>query len=201
MKRISRLLPRSVFARFSTAFLLFGLLPLLVIMLFSLSRFSATMEEDTISRTRQMVSLVASNFETSFQRLASITEKMYLYDSENYGRLPDILLRNEDPSAIMRDYVEMLCDSYDTLCNVIFYDLVNDAVYAAGYPSTKALEQDYDFSKCDYVKKALANPRDLTISSPHAEDYYIFSDATVITLCRSLLSLDDLPERERILAF
>ncbi|MGN0775688.1 MAG: sensor histidine kinase [Candidatus Ventricola sp.] len=203
MQHFRQLLPRTLSFRFLLIFFFAAIVPFLTISTITLSRVSDAMEEEAQERTTQMIHLAASNLDAHMDTLSSITEKMYVYSTGEYGvtkTLEDILKSSgSSTTAIMKNYVSTLLDNNDSLYNVMFIDLVNDQVYTAGRPGTKTLRNGLHYTELDFYEEAISHPRRLTVSEPHKEDYFFRSNETVISLCRPLLALSALPTREIVL--
>lgn len=203
MQHFRQLLPRTLSFRFLLIFFFAAIVPFLTISTITLSRVSDAMEEEAQERITQMIHLAASNLDAHMDTLSSITEKMYVYSTGEYGvtkTLEDILKSSgSSTTAIMKNYVSTLLDNNDSLYNVMFIDLVNDQVYTAGRPGTKTLRNGWHYTELDFYEEAISHPRRLTVSEPHKEDYFFRSNETVISLCRPLLALSALPTREIVL--
>lgn len=202
MQHIKRLIPRTLSFRFLTIFFFAAIVPFLTISTITLSRVSDAMEKESHERITQMIHLVGNNLDSRVDALTSITEKMYVYSTSENGvrkNLEDILKNSKSTASSMKEYVSTVLDSNSFLQNVMFVDLVNDQVYAYGRPATKNLRYDWHHSELDFLEETLSHPRNLSVSQPHAEDYFFRSNDTVISFCRPLLALSALPYREEIL--
>lgn len=202
MQHFRQLLPRTLSFRFLLIFFFAAIVPFLTISTITLSRVSDAMEQEAQERITQMIHLAASNLDSHMDTLTSVTEKMYLYSTNEYGMLKtleDILRDGKSTAAFMKDYVSTVLDNNDSLYNVLFIDLVNDRVYTAGRPGTKTLRNGWHYTDLDFYEEAISHPRNLTVSEPHTEDYFFRSSETVISLCRPLLALSALPYREVVL--
>ncbi len=204
MRFIRRLLPKKMFWRYMLIFTLIGIIPFTVVTSLTLNHMSAAIKKETESRITQMLRLAGVSLNARFQSLSSMTEKMYLYRiSENgtYTGLEGILKSGVNTQANMNNYLSGLADSNDSLRNVLFIDQVNHQVYGIGKPALKSVRMNWDYEAWDLIQYASAHPRDLAISDPHPDSYFIYGSQTVFTFCRAMLSLDDLPEKETILGF
>ena len=198
------LLPKSVFVRFTMAFVVAGLLPLAFFTGVTMARFTSAIEDTTVQSTGQMVNLVAENLNSRLGDIAHQTSNMYFYDSGSYGTLRGILSRGktEEESIAyygMRDFTKGILDANAGLRNVIFWDRAKDISYSSHFPQTKQLDAAFDWLAEEYIQRALRNPRRLIVSTPHMETYYQRGATKVITLCRAYLDIDEIPMREKIL--
>lgn len=185
-------------------FTLIGIIPFAVVTNLTLNHMSSAIKEETESRISQMLHLAGVNLDAHFQSLSTMTEKMYLYRiSENgtYTSLEGILKSGSNTPSHMNNYLSSLADSSNFLRNVLFIDRVNLQVYGIGKPAIKSVRMDWDYETWDLIQSASAHPRDLVISTPHQDSYFVYGNQTVFTFCRAMLSLDDLPEKETILGF
>jgi two-component system sensor histidine kinase YesM len=201
---LQRFLPKKMFWRYMLIFTLIGMIPFVVVTSLTLNNMSSAIQAETESRISQMLHLAGVNLDTRFQSLSSMTEKMYLYRiSENgtYTSLEGILKSKANTQANMNNYLSSLADSSDFLRNVLFIDQVNHQVYGIGKPAFKSVRMNWDYESWNLIQSASESPRNMVISAPHRDDYFVYGNQTVFTFCRAMLSLDDLPEKETILGF
>lgn len=202
MKKHPVILPRSVFVRFTLAFILVGLLPLFIFNIATLRHSSAMVEENAIGSTRQMLTVVADNLNARFEDVAHQSTMMYYYDSATYGTLREILTLSQmevNPYFGMRDFTKNMLDSNSSLKSVFFYDSINQKTYYAQEAGAKSVIADFDWGGLSYVREALANPRELIISSPHSDSYCLNSTQKVITFCRAYIDTSKLPMAQTVL--
>lgn len=202
MQHFRQFSPRTLSFRFLLIFFFAAVVPFLTISMITLSRVSDALEQEAQERITQMIHLAGSNLDSRMDALTSITEKMYVYSTNEYGAmntLEDILRSGKNTATSMKDYVSTVLDNNDSLYNVMFIDLLNDQVYACGKPATKSLRYDWHYTDLSFYEEAISHPRRLTVSEPHREDYFFRSHETVISLCRPLLALSALPYREVVL--
>ncbi len=204
MRFLRKLLPKKLFWRYMLLFVLVGIIPFVIITVFSLNHTSHAMKEEAESRIRQMIHLSGVNLDSRFRSLGNITERMYLYRVYENGtskNLEGILKGRGNTESDMSNYLSGLADSSSFLRNVLFTDLVNHRTYAVGKPAVKSLRPGWDFESWELLREASEHPREMTISDPHEDSYFLYNNQTVFTFCRPLLSLNDLPEKETILGY
>lgn len=201
-----RLWPKSIFAKFTIVFVAAGLLPLAFFTGVTLNRFADSARQSAFQSAEQVLGAVADSLSSQIYDLNRQTTNMYRYPSKTSGSLYDILKKktlnhlagiayDTETLNAMKDFTNSVIDSHASIRNVIFLPSDGGA-YASQLPYSKNLIQDYDFLGEDVIKRALLAPRELHVSLPHKESYYQRSEETVITFCRVLLDMNDLPIRE-----
>ncbi len=204
MSFLHRIFPKKIFWHYVMIFVLVGIIPFIAVTSITLNRMSLALTEEATSRVNQMIHSSAVNLDSQFYSLASLTRQMYLYRvSENgqYSSLEQIIKSNNNTVSYIQNYIAVLEDSNTYLRNVMFIDEVNQHIYGVGKPAVKAIRTSWDYHTWDLLQKASQSPRELTISLPHTDSYFYNGKDTVLTFCRPLLSLNDLPEKESILGY
>ncbi|MBR1709407.1 MAG: histidine kinase [Clostridia bacterium] len=204
MKFIGRFLPKKMFWRYMLVFILVGIIPFIVVTNLTLNNMSSAIRQETESRITHMLHLAGVSLDMHFRALSGMTEKMYLYRTFENGtssNLEQILKSGTNTKDNMNNYLSSLAESSTSLRNVLFIDRVNHTVYGIGNPATKSIRTNWDYDSWDLIEYASQHPRDLVISSPHLDSYFVYGSQSVFTFCRAMLSLDDLPEKETILGF
>ena len=94
MQHFRQFSPRTLSFRFLLIFFFAAIVPFLTISMITLSRVSDALEQEAQERITQMIHLAGSNLDSRMDALTSITEKMYVYSTNEYGAvntLEDIL--------------------------------------------------------------------------------------------------------------
>lgn len=204
MSFLQRFFTKKLFWQYVMVFVLVGIIPFIAITGITLNRMSQALTEEATERVTQMIHSSAVNLDAQFDSLASLTKQMYLYRiSENgkHSNLEEIIKDNSNAASYLKNYIAALEDSNKYIRNVIFIDEVNQQVYGIGRPAVKTIRADWNYQAWELLKKAAQSPRNLMISSPHVDSYFRYGKQTVLTFCRPLLSLDELPEKETILGY
>ncbi len=193
---MKKLFPKSIFMKFTLAFVVAGLLPLAFFTGITLSRFTEASSREALNSAHQVLSAVYDSLNTQVYDLNRQTTNMYRYSTQSSGSLYEILKQNTAIKAnALKDFTNTVLDSNASIRNVLFLDL-NNGVYSSQYPYTKNIDPSFDFLAEPYIVEALAAPRNLHVSTPHKESYYQRSQAEVITFCRVLLDMNELPAKE-----
>ncbi len=207
MKRLKRAgLFKSIFVKFTIAFIAVGLLPLLFFSYISLDSFSRKMEAFSLHKIEQSVAYDSKNLAKVVSDYNNLTKNMYNYNSGKYGSLSDILKNSEildRKEGFSVSQKETLMDVYTAntlysdwyLSNVVFIDYVSGKVYSRSKDQSKLFNPDFDFHSLEGYDKVLSRERELTILTPHTESYYVRSDRRVVTFARNFLDIDGLPDK------
>lgn len=85
MQHFRQFSPRTLSFRFLLIFFFAAVVPFLTISMITLSRVSEALEQEAQERITQMIHLAGSNLDARMDALTSITEKMYVYSTNEYG--------------------------------------------------------------------------------------------------------------------
>ena len=205
MNLLRRLFPRKLSWQIMLIFILLAMIPFTVLSTMALNRMAEETDREAKERITQILRLTGKNLNAHFHSIKLTTEKMYRYDiySEQGIRmnLENILKNAQDPRTLVRNYVSGLLESDEFIRNVLFVDTVNSEVYSASTSNYSAVRLNWPFLQWPFLEKAAHRPRQLSISDPHMEAYFLHSSHQVISFCRPFLSLNDLPNQETILGY
>lgn len=196
---------RSIFLKFSIAFIVIGLIPLLFFSFIAIDTFSKNIEEVTIRSQEQLLGYAGESIEKLITVYNDITKLVYTYNSNNYGQPLNVLLQraanagSEDLSAIqstlaINDFVRYLLFTEAHIENVIFIDSRLQTYEATQI--SKVFDTNYDFYHKGRLKDIIKNQNNLTILPSHKEDYYKKSNNLVITFARNYYDLSQIENRK-----
>lgn len=204
MKILKRfVLLKSIFLKFTLAFIAVGLIPLLIFSYVSLNRFSNNIEKFTLNNFVQMVMYTGKNLEKVIADYNNISKLMYSYNSGDYGDLASILKIEDNPerreslavtkkNRMMDDFTKSVLYTDQHIQNIIFIDSNAKRVYT-NTKETKLFDSGYDFTKAPQYGDILENKKQLTVLPTHVEEYYVRSNRQVVTFARNYLDTSTVP--------
>lgn len=201
---------KSIFIKFTMAFIAIGLLPLLLFSYVFLNRFSQNIETFSINNFEQMVIYGGKNVDKVLEDYNNISKLMYSYNAGEYQDLRNILTKSYEldikegffptkKERLMNDFTRSILYANEHLRNVIFIDQLNKKVYFNTNSNDKVFDYGYDFFTEDQYKEVVSNKKNVTILPPHVENYIARSNRKVITVARNYLDLTQVPVSDTIL--
>lgn len=183
----------SVFVKFSTAFLLVGLIPLIALSIFSLQAFTGHVERFTLNNLKQMSLYMSYNVNNFFTDYDEITRLMYTGKYEGYSHTVSI-----DQTASVNEYeqinnvpidafLRMVLYSDKHIRSVYFVREQDGKLYYKTRQSRPLLTDKLPLTA--WTKPLTETPNQLTIAPTHGEDYYSYPQQKVITFGRSLIDI------------
>lgn len=179
----------SMFAKMLIAFILLGLLPLLVTAQILYSRLSASVEEVMVSNASQMAVNMGKNVSDLIEKYDDITKSLYDYTSDEYLFFYELLNDEElDADERQRQISNILYNILNMDRSIQNVRFIYDRIYNVSRDSTKNIN----------VRKALdaqwkaaeENFNDLYIMPTHTEgNYYYNSEELVFTMARNYMDV------------
>jgi two-component system sensor histidine kinase YesM len=190
---------KSIFLKFTLAFIAVGLIPLLCFSYIVIGAFSRHIEQSTMDDSRQLLGFAGQSLEKMVADYNTITKLLYSYNAGRNGGLEKLLQTtvNARPGAtpsfqstqLMNDFVRYVLDTDAHIQNVLFIDANLRTYYAS--KSSKQFDSDYNFNTRDQLQAILAGGKRLKILPPHREAYFVRSRNRVITFARNYYELTD----------
>lgn len=183
----------SVFVKFSMAFLLVGLIPLISLSMFSLQAFTGHVERFTLNNLKQMSLYMSYNVNNFFSDYDEITRLMYTGKYEGYSHTISI-----DQTANVNDYEQInnvpidgflrtLLYSDKHIRSVYFMRAIDGKIYHQTRQS-RPLQSD-KLPITEWTETLADQPNHLTIIPTHDEHYYNAPQQKVITFGRNLIDI------------
>lgn len=183
----------SIFVKFSTSFLLVGLIPLIALSIFSLQAFTGHVERFTLNNLKQMSIYMSYNMNNFFLDYDEITRLMYTGKYEGYSHTVSI-----DQTASVNEYeqinnvpidafLRMLLYSDKHIRSVYFVREQDGKLYYKTRQSRPLLTDKLPLA--EWTKPLAETPNQLAIAPTHGEDYYNYEQQKVITFGRSLIDI------------
>ncbi|MBB6733318.1 cache domain-containing sensor histidine kinase [Cohnella zeiphila] len=181
----------SLFVRFSAAFLLVGLLPLIALSVFSLRTFTTHVERNTVNNLDQMVYYMGSNLDNLYSKYNEVTKLMYLRttDGSNLGAGNSVSVSVNEHERINQMSIDdflttvMYSDSY--IRNVFFVRASDGKLYSQNRDNKALLPNRLPLT--GWLGPVKDNPRQLALFPTHDESYYAGSARKVMTVGRNLI--------------
>lgn len=182
----------SIFFKLSLAFLVVGMIPLLVLSVLSLNQFTEQVERNTENNFKQMLIYLSKNADDIFRNYNDISKNMY-YNSQDVADRNGISLGEEINSlgrinlTTFNDFLKTMLYSDTHIENALFVRTSDLAVY---YQSrvNKVLDPNEPFPPVRWAYTLSANEKQLAVFPPHPESYF-GSTRPVITFARNLVDI------------
>ncbi|MFB9277819.1 cache domain-containing sensor histidine kinase [Cohnella cellulosilytica] len=183
----------SVFVKFSAAFLLVGLIPLIALSVFSLQAFTGHVQQFTVNNLRQMSLYLSYNVNNFFSDYDEITRLMYTGRYEGYSHTISVnqtanVNEYEQINSIpIAAFLRTVLYSDKHIRSVYFVRSMDGKLYFQTRQS-KPLQAE-QLPVADWLKPLAEEPNYLSIYPTHGEDYYNSADRHVITFGRNLIDI------------
>lgn len=178
----------SMFFKFSLAFLVVGMIPLLVLSVLSLNQFTDQVERNTENNFKQMMLYLAKNADDILRNYNGISKSMY-YNSIDIAGRHGISLEDELNGfgrinrMTIDDFLKSILYSDTHIENAFFVRKSDSAVYNQSRVN-KVLDSNEPYPPVKWAYSLTGKPRELAIFPPHPEIYFS-SIRPVITFARN----------------
>lgn len=179
----------SIFFKLSLAFLVVGMIPLLVLSALSLNQFTDQVERNTENNFKQMLFYLSKNADDIFRNYNEISKNMY-YNSQNIADRHGILLEEEINSLdrinlmTINDFLKTILYSDTHIENALFVRTSDQAVFHQSRVN-KVLDPNEPFPPVSWAYTLTGKQKLLAVFPPHPETYF-GSIRPVITFARNL---------------
>jgi len=183
----------SVFVKFSAAFLMVGLIPLIALSVFSLQAFTGHVQQFTVNNLKQMSLYMSYNVNNFFSDYDEITRLMYTGRYEGYSHTVSVdqtvnvnereQINNNPIAAFLRTV--LYSDKH--IRSVFFVRSMDGKVYYETRQSRPFHAEKLPVG--DWLKPLAERPNYLSVYPTHSESYYNSPDQKVITFGRNLIDI------------
>lgn len=182
----------SMFTKFLLAFVLLGLIPLMLIGQFLYMRLSSGVEAVMVGNASQMAANMGKNTEDVIQKYDAISKYLYEYTSEDYTYFYELLkdtgISAKERERLIKGVLYNMLSMNTSVENIRF---IYDRIYNVSRDSTKNIDT------CKVLDAQWKpEPEELTglyIMQTHSEsNYYYHSDRKVFTLARNYMDVSDM---------
>ncbi|MFC4599267.1 cache domain-containing sensor histidine kinase [Cohnella hongkongensis] len=183
----------SVFVKFSAAFLLVGLVPLIALSIFSLQAFTGHVQQFTVNNLKQMSLYLSYNVNNFFSDYDEITRLMYTGRYEGYSHTISVnqtanVNEHEQINSIpIAAFLRTVLYSDKHIRSVYFVRAMDGKLYFQTRQSKPLLAEQLPIA--DWLKPLAKKPNHLSIHPTHGEHYYNSPDRRVITFGRNLIDI------------
>jgi len=194
-----RQLWNSVFVKFSAAFLLVGLVPLIALSIFSLQTFTGHVERHTISNLTQMTFYISNNLNNAYAQYNQISKFMYTNQHEalNISKQTYNVNELEQINQMHIDaFLTMIVNSDPYIRNAHFVRKMDGKLYFQASDTTNLLTDFLPIMQ--WMIPLEERPQHLAIYPTHPESYYFDSEKRVVTFGRNLIDISGTLTREPI---
>lgn len=190
----NRKIKYSIFAKISLAFIVIGLIPLLVITFFSLQEFKGNVNNIILNNAERTLETYTSYVNSMLDEWNVDTEEMYTRVAEQGVWLSDILLDkeldSEEKNRKIRMYLSAF-DSSDGVKSVRFLDSEGNLYYVTGTVGKVVNTEKMKQWKVQELKKK-NNTHKMMLESVHEDTYFSNMNDQVITIKRNLYDINRL---------
>lgn len=183
----------SVFVKFSAAFLLVGLVPLIALSIFSLQAFTGHVQQFTVNNLKQMSLYLSYNVNNFFSDYDDITRLMYTGRYEGYSHTISVnqtanVNEYEQINSIpIAAFLRTVLYSDKHIRSVYFVRSLDGKLYFQTRQSKPLLEEKLPVA--EWLQPLAEKPNHLSIYPTHGEHYYNSPDRRVITFGRNLIDI------------
>lgn len=207
---------KSIFLKFTLAFIAAGLIPLLFFSYITLGKFSKSIEDYTVSTLEQIVVYTVKSVDKTISDYNNILKLIYSYNVDDGGnlRINDYsglarIIKNADVNGmpedspnkgnetLMEDFTKQILYTNSYIKNVFFIDFNSRMYYSSR--ETKLYDAKYNFVSRERLDPIHKNKNNLTILPTHRESYFVKSEQQVVTFARNYLDLEGQIGSEKIL--
>ncbi|WP_141505202.1 cache domain-containing sensor histidine kinase [Paenibacillus luteus] len=180
----------SIFFKFSLAFLIVGMIPLLALSSLSLNQITDQVERHTENNFSQMVFYLSKNVDDILLNYNEISKNMY-YNAERVPDRQGVTLKQEIDSLsqmnkiAMNDFLKTVLYSDPHIENTLFVRHSDGTVFSQSR-TNKVLDQNEPFPSVSWSYTLSAKPKQLAVFPPHLETYFS-STRQVITFARNYI--------------
>jgi len=178
----------SIFFKFSLAFLIVGMIPLLALSGLSLNQMTGQVERHTENNFSQMVFYLSKNVDDILLNYNEISKNMY-YNVDSVPDLQKVTLQQEIDvlgqmnRITINDFLKSILFSDPHIQNALFVR-TSDGVVFSQSRTNKVLDQNEPFPSVTWKYTLMASPKKLAVFPPHLETYFS-STRQVITFARN----------------
>ncbi|QMV40944.1 cache domain-containing sensor histidine kinase [Cohnella cholangitidis] len=187
---------RSVFAKFSAAFIVVGLIPLFALSLFSLRTFTDHVERNTNNNLEQMVLFMGYNLDNLFSDYDKVSKLMY-YGSTNLetqgassNRTISVNVEERINEMSINDFLTTVLYSDTFIRNAYFVRSMDNKLYSQTKDNKSFLPEALPLA--DWTIPLKEQPKQLAVFPVHEETYYKNSKIRVMTVGRNLIDTSGL---------
>ncbi|WP_372629845.1 sensor histidine kinase [Cohnella sp.] len=183
----------SVFVKFSAAFLLVGLIPLIALSVFSLQAFTGHVQQFTVNNLKQMSLYLSYNVNNFFSDYDEITRLMYTGRYEGYSHTISVnqtanVNEYEQINSIpIAAFLRTVLYSDKHIRSVYFVRSMDGKLYFQTRQSKPLQEERLPVA--DWLQPLAEKPNHLSIYPTHGEHYYNSLERNVITFGRNLIDI------------
>ncbi|RIX52348.1 sensor histidine kinase [Paenibacillus nanensis] len=183
----------SVFVKFSAAFLMVGLIPLIALSVFSLQAFTGHVEQFTVNNLKQMSMYMSYNVDNFFSDYDEITRLMYTGRYEGYSHTESVnqtvnvnereQINNIPIAAFLRTVLYS-----DKHIRSVFFVRSKDGKLYYETRQSRPLQAE-KLPVAEWLEPLAERPNYLSVYPTHSESYYNAPNQKAITFGRNLIDI------------
>lgn len=190
----------SVFVKFSAAFLLVGLIPLIALSIFSLQAFTGHVERFTVNNLKQMSLYMSYNVNNFFSDYDEITRLMYTGRYEGYShtvsinQTDNVNVHEQINNIPIEAFLRTVLYSDKHIRSVFFVRSMDGKLYYETRQSRPLTADKLPVGQ--WLAPLAERPNHLSIYPTHGEPYYNSPNQKAITFGRNLIDISGMLTKE-----
>ena len=184
---------RSMFVKFSAAFILVGLIPLLALSFFSVRTFTGHVERYTSNNLQQMILYMSYNLNSVFKEYDEISKLMYtgrydaIYESSKNNQTRNVNELEQINSVPINGFLKTILHSDSFIRSTYFVRTMDGKLYYQAKENLAFKPEELPVEK--WLEPLRKEPNRVVSFPLHPENYYYGSDKSVITIGRNLIDI------------
>ncbi|MDQ0111925.1 cache domain-containing sensor histidine kinase [Paenibacillus harenae] len=184
---------RSMFVKFSAAFILVGLIPLLALSYYSVQTFTGHVERYTSNNLNQMMLYMSYNLNSVFKDYDDVSQLMYtgrydgFYEGSNDNQSYNVNELGQINSMPIDGFLKTIIFS-DTFIRTAYFVRAADNKLFYQYKENQVFQPEL-LPVEEWGRSLNEKKNKIAIFPMHAENYYKNSDVKVITVGRNLIDI------------
>lgn len=182
---------KSIFFKFSAAFILVGLIPLFALSVFSLQTFTGHVERYTNNNTEQMLVYMGYNLNNTFTAYNEVSKLMYYgsnlaeFQGTSSNRTIGVNEEERINQMPIDEFLKTVIYSDPFVLNAYFVRSIDDKLYVQTRDNKAFLPDKLPLA--EWMTHLKEQPQQLAIFPTHTESYYAGSKRQVMTMGRNLI--------------
>lgn len=184
----------SVFFRFTGAFIIVGLIPLIMLSVFSLQSFTNHVQQYTLNNLSQMTMYMSYNVDNAFNQYNEIAKLMYYNKNSNAtGEIIDqtraVNVRENINQTPIHEFLKTIILSDPYIKSAYFVRTFDKKMYYETEVGTAFFSERLPID--DWMNMFEEDITKLVVTLPHDMDYFYNDDSKVVTIGRNLIDISE----------
>jgi len=183
-----------IFTKFTIAFILVGLIPLMLISFISLSTLTKQVETHTFNNYEDMLKYSSNRIQNMYDEYNNISKLMYRYNMPEFGRMQELVDREDkigsyQTERAIDDFLRTILNVDHNIESVFFIPTFDKETRYYNRHTHQFIRSKFTLFE-DHETEILNAFTHLTLIPVHKDDYFNNSTDYVLTYARNLLNTD-----------